>query len=222
MNSIVRWIVGLVVIAHGCIHVLGAAKGLGWADVTQLAAPINTGVGAAWLGAAMVTIAAGALLLARVRWWWIVGAVAVVVSEFVIGTSWADAKAGTLANVILFGAVVYGWASQGPRGARAEYCRRAGVALAVPRSDDLVTGSDLARLPTSVAAYVRRSGAVGQARVLTLRARFHGRIRGGPTKPWMTFTGEQVNTYGAQPSRLFLMDAELLGLPVEVLHVFEA
>lgn len=37
----------------------------------------------------------------------------------------------------------------------------------------------------------------------------------------MTFTGEQVNTYGPQPSRLFFMDAELLGLPVEVLHAFE-
>ena len=38
----------------------------------------------------------------------------------------------------------------------------------------------------------------------------------------MTFTGEQVNAYGSRPSRLFLMDAELFGLPVEVLHAFES
>ncbi len=36
----------------------------------------------------------------------------------------------------------------------------------------------------------------------------------------MTFTGEQVNTYGSAPSRLFLMDATMRGLPVDVLHVF--
>ncbi|HYN32789.1 MAG TPA: DUF6544 family protein, partial [Ilumatobacteraceae bacterium] len=72
------------------------------------------------------------------------------------------------------------------------------------------------------ASYVRRSGALGQPRVRTLHAHFHGRIRGTPTKPWMTFTGEQVNTWGNRPNRLFLMDAELFGLPVEVLHVFEA
>ena len=102
------------------------------------------------------------------------------------------------------------------------YRRRAASALAVSSSADLVTESDLSRLPAQVAAYVRQCGAVGQPRVVTLRARFHGRIRGGPTKPWMTFTGEQVNTYGDQPSRLFLMDAELLGLPVEVLHAFES
>ena len=38
----------------------------------------------------------------------------------------------------------------------------------------------------------------------------------------MTFTGEQVNTYGPRPDRLFFMDAELFGLPVDVLHVFAA
>ena len=70
----------------------------------------------------------GGLLLARVRWWWMVGALAVVVSQVVIVSSWADAKVGTVANVVLAAAVVYGWASQGPRGARAEYRRRAGAA----------------------------------------------------------------------------------------------
>jgi hypothetical protein len=36
----------------------------------------------------------------------------------------------------------------------------------------------------------------------------------------MPFTGEQVNTYGPDPQRLFLMDATMRGLPVDVLHVF--
>jgi hypothetical protein len=222
VRSTVRWIVGLVVIVHGCIHGLGAAKGLRWADVSSLAAPISTAMGVIWLAAGLAMVAAGVLLLAQVRRWWIVGAIAVVISQMVIATSWADARAGTVVNVILLGAVVYGWASQGPRGARAEFRRRAADTLAAAHSTGLLTEADLAHLPVPVAAYLRRSGAVGQPRVVSLHARFHGRIRGGPTKPWMTFTGEQVNTYGAQPSRLFLMDAELVGLPLEVLHVFEA
>ena len=227
IRSTVRWVVSLVVIVHGSIHLLGAAKGMGWADATQLTEPISTGLGAAWFAAAVVTIAAGVLLLARVRRWWIVGAVAIVVSQVVIVTAWADASAGTIANVVLFGAVVYGWASQGRRGARAEFRRRAAVALAAgelatPDVGELVTEADLACLPAPIAAYIRRSGAVGQPHVRTLHARFHGRIRGGPTKPWMTFTGEQINTYGDRPQRLFLMDAELFGLPVEVLHVYDA
>ena len=217
-----RWVVGLVVVLHGLIHLLGAAKGLGWAEVTQLAGPISAGLGVIWLLAAVLTVAAGLLLLVRVRWWWIVGAAAVVSSQVVLLTSWADAKAGTIVNGVLLVAVVYGWASQGPRSARAEYRRRTRGALQTTHEVGVVTETDLERLPAPLAAYVRQSGAVGQPHVQAFRAQFHGRIRGGPAKPWMTFTGEQVNTYGPQPSRLFLMDAELLGLPVEVLHTFEA
>ena len=35
MRTVVRWVVAVVVVLHGLIHLLGAAKGLGWADVTQ-------------------------------------------------------------------------------------------------------------------------------------------------------------------------------------------
>ncbi len=221
VRTTVRWVLGLVVALHGLIHVLGAAKGLGWAEVSQLPAPIGSGWGAVWLAAAVVTVAAGLLLLGRVRWWWIIGGVAVVVSQIVIVTSWGDAKAGTIVNLALVVAVAYGWASQGPRGARAEYRRRAAEALVVSVSTELVSEADLAHLPAPIASYIRRSGAIGQPRVQTMHARFHGRIRSAASKPWMSFTGEQVNTFGTMPRRLFLMDAELFGLPVEVLHAFE-
>ena len=36
----------------------------------------------------------------------------------------------------------------------------------------------------------------------------------------MPFTGRQVNTYGPQPQRAFIMDATRSGLPVTVLHQF--
>jgi hypothetical protein len=37
----------------------------------------------------------------------------------------------------------------------------------------------------------------------------------------MPFTGEQVNTYGLQPSRAFISDATRSGLPVTVLHLYD-
>jgi hypothetical protein len=222
VRSTMRWVVGLLMVAHGLIHILGAAKGLGWADVTQLTAPISKVWGAVWLLAAVSVAAGGVMLVAGERMWWVVGGLAVVISQVVIVSSWTDAKTGTILNVIVFGAVVHGWASQGPRSARAEYRRRIVGALSAPIPSTVMTEDELTSLPWPVAAYVRQSGAVGQPRVVALRARFHGRIRGGPTKPWMTFTGEQVNSYGPQPERFFLMDAELFGLPIDVLHAFES
>jgi hypothetical protein len=55
--------------------------------------------------------------------------------------------------------------------------------------------------------------------VRNFRARFHGQIRSGPNARWMSFTGEQYNFYD-QPSRLFLMDASMFGLPVQAFHRF--
>ena len=220
----IRWVVVVVVVAHGLFHLLGAAKGLGWADVAQLQQPISTAMGWAWLGAGALVLLGGILLALRNRWWWAVGALAVVASQAMVFTSWSDAKAGTVANVVLLAAVVYGYVSLGPTSFRAKYHRRVKSALGdlpiAVVSEAVVTEADLSVLPALVAAYVRRSGAVGQPRIANFRARMHGWIRGGVDKPWMEFTGEQVNTYGTDLTRLFFMDASMLGLPVDVLHTY--
>ena len=220
MRTVVRWVVALVVVLDGLIHLLGAAKGLGWADVTQLKEPISTAMGVAWLAAAVLVVLAGVLLIIRARWWWVIGAVAVVASQTVIFTLWSDAKAGTAANIILLAAAVHGFASQGPASYRAQYRRRVDAALTEVLPNAAVTEADLGDLPEPLASYVRRSGAVGQPRITNFRARIHGRIRAGRSTAWMSFTGEQVNTYGPEPSRLFIMDATLFGLPVDVLHSY--
>ncbi len=126
-----------------------------------------------------------------------------------------------LLGFLMVGAAVYGWASRGPTSARARYRRmiedaRAGLDPTPP----ILTEQDLAPLPERVAAYVRRSGAVGVPRVTDFRARIHGRIRSGADTPWMRFTGQQVNTYGPCPNRLFFIDARMFGLPVDVFHHF--
>lgn len=220
MRGVVRWFVVVITVIHGLIHLLGVAKGFGWAEVTELEGSISTAGGAVWLLAAVLVVAAGVLLAARTRWWWAVGAAAVVASQIVIVTAWSDAWAGTLANVILLAAVAHGFAAHGPGGARAEYRRLVRSTLADPPPGELITDDDLDGLPGPVARYVRRSGAVGQPRVVSFRAEIHGRIRAAADAPWMTFVGQQVNTYGRHPARLFLIDATMSGLPVDVLHSF--
>jgi len=218
----VRWLVVVVVVAHGLIHLLGAAKGLGWAEVASLSRPVSPVMGLVWLGAALLVVAAGVLLAARAPGWWVLGATGLVVSQVLIMTSWGDAKAGTVANVVLLVAVGYGFASQGPTSFRAEYRRATTAALSRSLADAgaVVAESELAHLPAPVAEYVRRSGAVGQPRVASFRAAFHGRIRSDADGPWMTFSGEQVSTYGHELSRVFAMDATMHALPADVLHVF--
>ena len=223
MTNIPRFIVVALLTGHGLIHLLGAAKGFGWADITQLSEPIRAAAGVLWLIAAVLVLASAPLLATGApTWWWVVAGTAAVTSQVAIATSWGDAKAGTVINVLLALGAAYGFASVGPTSYHAQWRDRVTQSLVdVDAGPTLVTEADLAALPEPLAGYVRRSGAVGQPRVTSLRAEIHGRIRSGADTAWMPFTGEQVNTYGPRPTRAFIIDATRSGLPVTVLHLYD-
>ena len=222
MTTTLRWLLVVVLAGHGLIHLLGVAKGFGWADVSQLTKPIGVVGGGLWLlAAALVVTTAVLLAVGAPTWWWALALGAATISQIAIATSWTDARAGTIVNLVLVLAAGFGFAAEGPSSFHARYQDRAAQALAeLNPSPAVLDEADLVDLPRPLAAYIRRSGAVGQPRVVSFHAEFHGRIRSGPDAAWMPFSGEQVNTYGPRPQRIFLMDATRSGLPVTVLHVF--
>lgn len=223
MTTALRWAVVAIAVIHGLIHLLGAAKGLGWADVPQLKRPVSHLGGALWLAASALLVLTGLLVaLNSQSWWWLVALVAVVISQVMIVTAWSDAKVGTLANLIVLLAAVYGFASLGPMSFRAEWKEDASAALrTVAPPSGLVNEDDLAGLPAPLVRYLRRSGVVGKPRVTNFHARVSGRIRNGPKDAWMTFSGKQFNTFGPDPDRFFFISATRSGLPVDILHVYD-
>ena len=220
--SAVRWLVVGVLSVHGVIHLLGATKGFGWAEIAQLKQPAGPGEGVLWLCAAMFVLATAVMVAAAAPpWWWIVAAVAAIVSQIAIITSWGDAKAGTAGTVVLVLVAAYGFLAEGPVSFHAQWRDQATRAVCdQEHGPPMLTDADLASLPGPVATYVRNSGAVGQPRVVNFHADIRGTIRNGPDSAWMPFTGRQLNTTGPRPQRLFLIDAARGGLPVTVLHSY--
>ena len=143
-------------------------------------------------------------------------------SQIAIIASWGDARFGTIANVVLLAAVIYGAFAWGPFGLRAEYERLVRDGLARTASSarpQNITEADLAVLPPLVQRYLRFAGVVGTPRVQGFRARMTGRIRGSATAPWMPFVAEQHNFYDP-PRRYFWMEATRGGLPLDGLHAY--
>ena len=109
----VRWFVGVLLIIHGIIHVLGPLDMWGIADIEELSGEPTFDIGSttadslavAWLLAFVLLVTAGLAVLARRTWWRPVAIVGVVVSQFAIIVWWNDAAAGTLANVLIVVAV---------------------------------------------------------------------------------------------------------------------
>src|ERR1035438_7517894 len=215
----IRTVFVAFLVIHGLIHLLGFAKAFGFASLPQLAQPISRGLGGLWLAAALLLLAAAAGVLLWPRGWWILGALALIVSQGVILSSWSDAKFGTAANLILLVGVLLGFAARGPFSLRAQYERHLDQVLPVA-PPGVLAEADLAPLPEPVRRYLRGAGALGQPRVQSFRATWTGRIRSGPAARWMAFTAEQLNTLDP-PQRFFRMDATMKGLPVDVLHVFD-
>ena len=122
MTTWIRWSLVVLLFAHGLIHLLGAAKGLGWASLPQLGIPIGTMGGIAWLvAAALVLVTAGLVAAGTPTWWWLLAGLAAAMSQIVILTSWADAKAGSVVNVVLVLAAIYGFVSVGPPSLHAQW-----------------------------------------------------------------------------------------------------
>ncbi len=126
MTTVARWVLVGVLTLHGLLHLLGVVKGFGWAQVAQLTHPIGAAAGTLWLIAALAVLAsAGFLAAGGGSWWWALALGAAAISQAAVVTSCADAKAGTVVNVVLVVAAVYGFAAAGPTSFGAQWAQQA-------------------------------------------------------------------------------------------------
>lgn len=217
-----RRVLAALIALHALIHLMGAARAFGLAELPELIRPISPLLGGVWLAAAILLLGAAVALLVRRRWWWAIGALGLVASQVAIAAAWTDAQAGTLPNLVVLVAVIYGFLTEGPTSFRAAFEAAAASGLARVRAlppPAVVTEADLAPLPVPVQRYLRAVGVLGRPRVVSYRLRFRGRIRGGPGDGWMSFEADQ-QSFTDEPARLFLMDATMRGVPVQAFHRF--
>jgi hypothetical protein len=160
-----RWVPIALIGVHGLIHLMGFAKGFGFAELPLLTQPISRAWGLGWLLASLLMATTSGMLAVGARNYWIAGAFALLVSQAVIFSAWRAAWAGTAVNVVLLLIVAYGWLTEGPRSFHAQYLRDADAGLARVVAVAIVNEADLARLPDPVQRYLRVTRSVGQPRV---------------------------------------------------------
>ncbi len=208
----------VLLVVHGLVHLLGVAKAFQWAEVSALTRPIGRSAGVGWAAAAMLFLLAALAFWRHHDRWWVVGAVAAVLSQGLIWAYGRQAAAGGVANLLVIVAVVLAvlvWRF------RQEYRSLAQMAMSGAASvpEHIITGTDLLPLPPPVQRYLRAAGVLGRPKPRSMRIRFRGEIRGFDG-PWMPFTTVQVNRFDV-PERHFWMDATMKGLPTKGLHSYK-
>lgn len=109
-----RWVVGILLIGHGLIHLMGPLEIWDIADIDQMTGDPTLAIGdtatnvvaTLWLVAMVILIAAGVAVIARRPWWRTMAVVGVVISQMAIIIWWGDAATGTIPNLLIVAAVV--------------------------------------------------------------------------------------------------------------------
>ena len=147
------------------------------------------------------------------------GAVAILISQYLIWTSWEDAKFGTIGNGFILLAVIIGWGAWNfNRNYRNEV--KEGLSQDATSLNEIVTEADIQNLPEPVKKYLYYTGTVGKPRVSNFKAEFYGQLRQSEDAGWMPFTSQQYN-FVKQTTRLFFLKAKMKNLPVVGFHCFK-
>lgn len=204
---------------HGIIHLMGFAKAFGFANMGALTKDINKVQGVLWLIACILfLLAAGFYGFSKYNWC-VFALLAVGISQYLIISSWQDARFGTIANIIIFVVTLIGFSSWNfHKQFESDYKMQ--LNAETNKTSELLTENDLQGLPVLIQNYLRQAGVVGKPKVQHFKIEFEGKIRKDEQAEWMPFKSVQYN-FMENPTRLFFMNATMKGLPVAGYHAYK-
>ncbi len=209
----------IIVLLHGLIHLLGFVKAFGFKEIKELTLPISKPIGTVWIIATAFFLIYGVLYFFNSKYAWLIGLMAVIVSQILIFYFWKDARFGTIPNLII---LIVALMSLGSYLLQSELTSRVKTNLSENNtlSTDILTENDIAHLPLIVQKYLHYTKSTGQPKVKNFRAEFVGGIRSKSDDKYMEFQSVQYNFY-EKPSRYFYMTASKMGVPATGLHLYQ-
>ena len=212
-----KYILSILIILHGLIHLMGFVKAFQLAELNQLQSPISKPIGVLWLIVAILFVVATVLLFFS-DYWFIPVVAGVFISSGLIISTWSDARFGMIPNIIILVVCFFTIMSCNFKAIYLKDIKSAAANSQI--NNGILIEEDLKPLPTPVQNFIRLSGSIGKTKIKNFKAEFEGKIRKNEQLEWMTFNCEQHN-FMAMSTRLFFMDACMKGLPVAGYHHFK-
>ncbi|WP_250631483.1 DUF6544 family protein [Rhodoflexus caldus] len=206
-----RYFLLAVICLHGLIHLLGFVKAFAISPVKELTLPISKAWGILWLLAAIQFLLTAALCFGESRYWWLSGAVAIVISQILIIGFWEDARFGTVANLMILPAVLAAFFTYNFHRETTRQVEQMIGRLAA-REPMIVTDTLLTDLPSPVARWIRRSGMVGKPEIYRAQVAQAIRMQMKPEqKDWLSATAVQ---YYAVRQPAFIWETTVQMMPL--------
>ncbi len=150
-------------------------------------------IGLLWLLCCIGLVASCIIFLLEKDWWWMVGAISLLLSQSLIILYWHDAKYGTLINVIILLAVLISYHQQ-RFNARIRSETKTLLASQINTSGTTVSPESIERLPSVVQKWLIKSGVIGTEKAHTVHLKQKGMMRQKPEGKWLPMEAEQYIT----------------------------
>lgn len=156
-----KWIVFVITIIHGLIHLLGFVKGYDLKELKEVSTNVSRPLGLMWLFDAILFIIFGVMYFDDIQYAWIVGLLAIIVSQALIFYFWKMAKLGTIPNIILMIVLVFLFSNCSFQ-RMLKHETAALMSKLEHKNDSIINESDIDNLPFAVQNWLRKSGVVGR------------------------------------------------------------
>lgn len=184
----------IIVILHGLIHLLGFVKGIGLKEVKELTLFVSKPMGFVWLTASVLFLIYGIMYIANSKYAWLIGLVAVVISQILVIMFWKDAKFGTIPNMlILFISIAsFGYYNfQNLVQQETKYLLSQNKTI----EEKVINENDINDLPEPVRNWLRNSGAIGRPFINAGKVTQEAEMQMKPDqKNWLSATAIQYTT----------------------------
>ena len=156
-----RILLAILISIHGIIHLFGFLKAFGISEFNAITQPISKPFGIIWLMAFILFLTTLVLFLIQHNGWWMIGILAVLLSQFLIILYWQDAKFGTIINLIIIASILIAYSSydfkKKVNGETVQMLNSSEASKKIIVSEQMITD-----LPTIVQKWVVNSGILGK------------------------------------------------------------
>lgn len=185
----------LVIVAlHAMIHVLGFVKGFEIREIKELSIPVSRPMGILWLSAAILLLLYGVMYFSNNRYSWVIGVMAVILSQFLVLYFWSDAKFGTIPNIIILIIAVMDFGSFRFNN-MVEREKALLLSENITSDGGTVSETDIRALPVPVQKWLQHSGVVGKPYISMGRVEQKAKMKlKKEDDKWMDATAVQYTT----------------------------
>jgi len=159
----------IIIIIHSLIHLFGFLKAFGISEFNEISVPISKPYGILWLCGFILFLATAALILFEQEYWWILGILAILLSQFLIIVYWNDAKFGTILNIIIAIAIILNYSSFNfQEKIDRETAQMLENAKALEQTQTATSEQQIAELPDVVQKWLTTSGILKKEKIQTV------------------------------------------------------